>query len=274
MIRLDFLASRFNEILGYDKYCVYLHSNAFPDEDLGSRNIVTMTALRVPFGFSTEELDAESMTLTLTFDLPCEAYGADVIIRDGALAQIQTLLLGHRKFFVEQPDGKYVVNTYLEQQPPASPYIDSGRITQQIVLAGSALVQSISCGAVVGNDIKVSIDGIELLKTTRVANTQVGADNNMPLSEDKTLPEFYGISRTHTKTLTFLYTGKDIEKEFLKIAEGMELDVNKVYSYKVVYPAFTLTVPIKLVGVSSEDSAGVWLKYTLTVQTVGDAEVT
>lgn len=270
MIRLDFLASAFNELLGYDKYCVYLNSNAFPD-DIGDRTVVTMSALRVPFWFSTDEIDAESMTITLTFDLPCDAYGEDVVIRDGALARIQTILLGHRCFNVLQPSATYVVNSYLEQQPPGPPYVDGGRITQQIVISGNILVQNSSCGAVVGNDVKVYINGTRLLKVNRASNTQIGTDNNIPLSEETTLPEVFAISRTNTKTLTFLYTGKTIENEFLKIAEGVSFDVNKEYTYKVVYPTFSVEVPFKIVGVSSEDSAGVWLKYALTIQAIDNA---
>jgi hypothetical protein len=272
MIKLDFLASKINELLGYDKYCVYLNSNAFPD-DIGDRNVVTMSVLRVPFGLSTEDLDAESMTLTLTFDLPCDAYGEDVIIRDGALAGIQAALLGHKKFDVAQPGSIYEVNSYLEQQPPSQPYIDSGRITQQIVFSGNILVQNINCGAVVGNDIKVFINGNQLLKISRATNTQIGADNNIPLSEDITTPEMHAISCATTKTITFLYTGRDIEKKFLKIAEGVPpFDINQEYTYKVVYPAaFESELKFKILGVAVEESVGVWLKYSLSMQIVSDS---
>ena len=91
MIRLEFLAYAINVELGLDKYVVYLNSNAYPD-DIGDRNVVTLNATRIPFGFAQEELDAESMTIMLTFDLPCDASGTDVIIRDGALANIQAKL--------------------------------------------------------------------------------------------------------------------------------------------------------------------------------------
>lgn len=295
MIRLEFLAYAINVELGLDKYVVYLNSNAYPD-DIGDRNVVTLNATRIPFGFSQEELNAESMTLMLTFDLPCDASGTDVIIRDGALANIQAKLLGHKVFTVECPDGNYIVNAYLEQQPPANPYIDSGRITQQIVLSGSALIQSEKCGAIVGNDIKVSIgdgtkyddsdyvivdsDGVvkglnTLLKVSRVSNVSIGADNNIPLSDNKVIPEVLAISKTATKTLSFLYLGKTIEKNFLKMAEGVPVyDINHEFTYKVDYGDFAVTVPIIILEISLEDAAAKYLQYTLTVQIVGDAEVT
>ena len=272
MIRLDFLAYKFNEILGLDKYAVFLNSNAFPD-DLGDRNVVTMSVLRVPFGFSQDELDAESMTITLTFDLPCDAYGDEVYLRDNALAHIQEKLLGHKQFFVEYGDTHYEVNTYLEMQPPSNPYVDAGRITQQIVLSGSALVKCTTCGAIVGNDIKVYIDGTQLLKVDRTSAMQVGADNNIPLSEGKVVPEMLAISKVCTKAVSFLYTGKDIENEFIKIAEGYPFDINKVYTYKAVYGSFSTSVKVKITSVSTQDSTGTFLQYTLNMQIVDDAEV-
>jgi hypothetical protein len=271
MIRLDFLASKLNEILGTDKYAVYLNSNAFPD-DLGDRNVVTMNVLRIPFGFGQDELDAESLTITLTFDLPCDAYGEELYIRDGALAHIQSRLLGHKSFDVECPNDEwYTVNTYFEQQAPANPYVDSGRITQQIVLSGAALVQNMECQAVVGNNVKVSIDGQDLLKIERTSAVQIGGDNNIPLSEGTNIPELQAISKVGTKAISFLYTGKDIEKEFIKIAEGFPFDINKIYKYKVSYGSFIIEVPCKLTSVSSQDSTGVFLQYTLNMQIVGDA---
>ena len=273
MIRLDFLAYTFNEILGLDKYAVFLNSNAFPD-DLGDRNVVTMSALRVPFGFSRDELDAESMTITLTFDLPCDAYGDEVYLRDNALAHIQEKLLGHQTFMVEyDADNIYEVNTYLEMQPPSNPYVDAGRITQQIIVSGSALCKARTCGAIVGNDIKVSIDGTQLLKVDRTSAMQVGADNNIPLSEGKVVPEMLAISKICTKSVSFLYTGKAIENEFIKIAEGYPYDINKVYTYKAVYGSFITSVKVKITGVSTQDSTGTFLQYTLSMQIVDDAEV-
>ena len=281
MIKLEILANIINAILGTDKFVVFFNSNAYPD-DTDNRTVVTMNALRVPFGFSTEEFDAESLTVTLTFDLPCDVLGHDADVRYNALDVIETQLLGRKKYEYKQFEGtdneeKYIINTFFEQQPTSNPYVDSGRITQQIVLSGKVLVQSETCGAVVGNDVIVSLKKEEdttytqLLKSTRASSAQIGAENNLKLSEEKTLPEMFGISRINTKTLNFIYTGKEIEKEFLKIAEGISFDVNCIYDYKVSYPSFDLVQKIKIVNVSTEDAAGVYLQYTLTVQAVGDA---
>lgn len=279
MIDFEDLTFAVNELLGRDKFAVYLNSNAYPDDE-EDRIVVIMSALRVPFGFSTEELDAESLTVTLTFDLPCDAYGEHLIVRDGALERIREALLGRKVFSVQQANGeRYIVNAFLEQQPPASPYADSGRITQQIVLSGKMLAQNANCAATVGNDVRVSIGltgkyaETELLKVSRASALNVGTDSNIPLSEDNTLAETYGISRTGTKTLDFLYTGKAIEDNFLKIAEGVAHDVNAIYTYKAEYRNFTVKSNFKLVSVSSQDSAGVYLQYTLNVQIVDNATV-
>jgi hypothetical protein len=265
---------RLNELLGIDKYAVYLNSNAFP-EDIGDRNVVTMNVTRIPFGFSTEEFDAESMTITLTFDLPCDVYGDDVVVRDGALKHIQEVLLGHKVFNVsDSAEGVYQVNTYFEQQPPSNPYVDSGRITQQIVVSGSALIKSTECGAVVGNDIKVAVSGDYLLKVSRVSNSQVGPDNNIPLSMNTSLAEMTAISRTVTKTLDLIYTGQPIEKEFLKIAEGAEYDINQIYTYRVEYPHVHITTRVKILSVVVQDAPSRFLQYTLTMQIVELAKVT
>lgn len=277
MIDLHCLATAINDILG-DKYVVWLNTNAEPDES-ETRTVVTMSVARIPFAYTTEELDAESLTLTLTFDLPVAAAGADLITRDIALNDIHNLLLGWRKIEVEQPSDnpnvpdRYAVTVRFEQQAPANPYTDTGHVKQQIVIGGTALAQNVNCKALVGNFVVVSINDTPLLKVSRVSNTQVGADNNLLLSEQKTLPEMHGISRISTKTLTFLYLGNDIEDEFLKIAEGVEHDVNKIYTYDVSYPNFTLSQKFKIAGVSSQDSAGVYLQYTLNVQLVEPAYV-
>ncbi len=280
MMNLELFALAINETIGVKDFCVYLNSNVFPD-DVGNRNVVTMTVLRVPYGFTTDELDAETLNVTLTFDLPCDVFGEQYVVRGTALNVIESKLLGRNTFVVAGVDGEtsYVVNTFFEQQPPAPPYADSGRITQQIVVSGQALVQNSACKAMVGNDVTVSIatekDGAytQLLKTTRASTLQIGVDNNIPLSKNSTLPEATGVSRTHTKSLTLLYKGAEIENEFLMIAEGYPHDVNKIYYYKVEYgTAFALIVPFKLLGVTTQDSAGVYLQYTLNIQTVEDAE--
>ena len=283
MIDLALLASAINDKIGADEFAVYLNTNAFPD-DIGDRQVVTMSVLRVPYGFTEDELDAETLTVTLTFDLPCDVYGDNYAVRGNALNSIADNLLGKRTFFVpsasESYDGaRYIVHSYFEQQPPAPPYVDSGRITQQIVVTGQVLVQNENCKILVGNDVKIYIAKelttelktayTRLLKMERVSSMQVGTDNNIPLSSSSTIPMLQGISRTHTKTLTFLYRGADIETEFLQIAEGADFDVNTIYYYKAEYGLeFTIEVPFKLISVTTQDSNGVYLQYTLTIQTI------
>ena len=58
---------------------------------------------------------------------------------------------------------------------------------------------------------------------------------------------------------------------YLKIAEGCAQDVNKIYTYRIEYPAFTVSVPVKIQAASVTDGAGVFLQYTLTLQTAGEA---
>lgn len=278
MIDLQYLAKAINDLLGVNKYAVWLNTNAEPDED-ETRTIVTLSAARIPFSYTTEELDAESLTLTLTFDLPVSAAGNDLAVRDNAMNDIHKLLLGWRRFEVGQPSDnpdvpdKYIVTARFEQQAPSNPYADSGQIKQQIVVGATALAQNEACNALVGNFVLVEINGTPLLKVSRASSTQIGADNNILLSEDKTLPEMHGISRSSTKALTFIYLGSAIEDEFLQIAEGAKHDVNKEYTYTVTYPHFSITQPFKILSVSSQDSAGVYLQYTLNIQAVGDAKV-
>lgn len=272
MIDLHYLGTAINAMIGEDKYCVHVNTNANPSKS-ETRNIVTMSVARIPFAYTTEELDAESLLITLTFDLPVAQDGIDLVAKEETLNDIHKYLLGWRNIIVMQPDDCYIVTGKFEQQQPSNPYVDMGRKTQQIVVSGTAWAQNEKCKAVVGNNVVVSIGDadrspVPLLKVSRAASTQIGSDNNLLLSENKTMPVMHGISRVCTKTLTFLYLGKEIEDEFLRIAEGSTHDLNKLYDYKVVYPNFEISQKFKLVSVSSQDSAGVYLQYTLTVQIV------
>lgn len=284
MIDLHYLGTAINDMIGADKYSVWVNTNANPSKT-DPRTVVTMAVGRVPFAYTTEELDAESLLITMTFDLPVAQAGADLITKEEALNDIHKCLLGWRNILVTQPTETpdvydyYTVTGKFEQQPPSNPYVDSGRKTQQIVVTCTAWAQNVECKALVGNHVLVSIgdetrEPVTLLKVSRAANTQIGADNNLLLSEEKILPKAYGVSRACIKTLTFLYLGKAIEDEFLKIAEGADHDANKLYDYKVEYPNFSISQKFKLIGVSSQDSAGVYLQYTLNVQIVTDAVVT
>lgn len=266
MIDLQYLATAINRIVGTNDFAVYLNTNGAPEES--GKTPVTLAATRVPFGFTTAEIDAESLSVTLTFDLTAKEPAK----RDKALFAIKNTLLGWRSFLVRQPEGdSYNVECFLEQQAPSSPYLDSGGITQQIVVSGNVLIKNTGCGAVVGNNVGVYIDDVKLLKAQRGGSMQGAAENNLPLSEGGTLPQNQIVSRTHTTQLTCIYTGKAIEKEFLKIAEGCAQDVNKVHTYRVEYPGFVVSAPIKIQAVSVTDGAGVFLQYTLTLQTTGEA---
>lgn len=265
MIDLQRLADKFNEEIGLDKFVVYLNTDVY-NEDIGNRNAVIMNVSRMPMGYTQEEFDAESMIVTLTFDLPVDTYGEDLITRDVALFIIADKLLGRRTFTV---DG-YELTCFFEQQPAGNPYPDEGRLTQQISISGTVLVQNTSCGAIVGNDIKTYIDDNQLLKVARSSSMQYGSDNNIPLSESKVQVHLENISKACTKSLTFIYTGKEIEKEFIRIAEGSgSSDINKIYRYKVEYPGgVTVEVPFKILSIAVMDEPGVYLKYSLSVQTV------
>lgn len=262
MISLDFLSEKITEMLGSEKYQVYLNTNEFPNDN--AKIPVSMTALRTPYGYTEEEFDAENLQITLTFDLTAESE-----VRDIALYDIQTKLLGWRNFLVEMPEKSYKVFALFEQQPPSTPYKDFGGITQQIVVSATAQVQCLDCEALVGNSVKVYINGVELLKMSRTSSLSIGLDNNIPLSDELTIPECQGISQTPTKTVTFLYTGKNIENEFLRIAEKGAYDINEIYTYKAVYGnAVTVELPVKIVGVTTQDSVGTYLQYTLNMQVV------
>lgn len=269
MINLEDLTQAFNELLGKDKYIVYLFTNGAPYDTQG-RNIVSLNVLRAPFGYTNEELDAESLSCTLTFDLPCDGDGT---IRNQALAKIEDKLLGRQVFNIVQVNGEtYVVNTFFEMQPPGQPRLDGG-IMQQIIVSGRALVQNINCKALVGNDVKIFIDDVQLLKISSTATTQIGTDANVKLSEEVTLPEVHGISRASSKVMEFLYTGKAIENEFLQRAEGVPFAENDEHVYKAVYPTFTVSMPFKILNVDATLALGVYLQYKLTISVTGDATV-
>lgn len=278
MINLEFLAAKLNEMIGVEKYVVYLKTNAHPtniDTTTNKRNVVVMEASRTSYGYTSQEFDAETLNITLTFDVPTAQNGEDFVTRNVALFDIERALLGWKNFEVEQPNKEqegiidtYLVSSMFDLQPSSNPYLDAGRLTQQIVVSGLAHVKNENCQATIGNDVIISINGEDLLKVSRASNLSVGVDNNLPLSAGDTLPVFQGISRVATKTIEFVYTGKEIENEFLLIAEGEDYDVNKVYTYKATYPFGIVEKKVKISSVSTQDSAGVFLRYTLNLQVV------
>lgn len=279
MIDLEALTEQLNTLAGTDLFLFYLNTNNAPD-DRDERTVVTVSCTRVPLSFSTDELDAESLVLTLTFDLT--AYNDRV--RAKALSRIQTALLGWNNFTVKQYGGtdsdgaeiitEYEVSTFLEQQAPSSPYIDNGGQTQQIIVSGNVTAQNKDSGVIIGNAVKVYLDGVRLLKSTRAAAMQAGTDTRIPLSGGRLRLECDVVSRVSTIQLTCIYTGKDIENTFLQIAEGVDNAENYEFTYKVVYSDdLEIERKVKLLGVNVEDKAGVFINYTLTLQTVSYDEV-
>ena len=268
MIDLFYLSEKLTQMLGPKKYQVYVNTNEFPHDN--GKTAVSMVALRTPYGYTETEFDAENLQITLTFDLDASSIGQTESVRDIALFDIQTKLLGWRNFDVVTPNKTYKVFALFEQQPSSNPYVDFGRITQQIVVSGTAQVQASDNKAIIGNEVAVFLDGTRLLKKSRSSVLSIGADNNIPLSEDLTIPEFEGISQTATKTLTCIYTGKDIEDELLKMAESGAIDINKIHTYKAVYRNFEVEKKVKIVSVSTQDSGGVYLQYTIALQVVND----
>lgn len=277
MIDLFYLSEKLTQMLGAKKYQVYVNTNEFPNDN--GKTAVSMVALRTPYGYTETEFDAENLQITLTFDLDASSIGQTESVRDSALFDIQTKLLGWRNFDVVTPDKTYKVFALFEQQPPSNPYVDFGSVTQQIVVSGTAQVQAADNKAIIGNDVKTYLAFEErenewvyarLLKISRSSVLSIGADNNIPLSEDLTIPEFEGISQTATKTITCIYTGLAIEDELLMMAESGARDINKIYKYRVVYPNFEVEKKVKIVSVSTQDSVGVYLQYTIALQVVND----
>jgi hypothetical protein len=279
MIDLQALTNAINENLGTDLFIAYLHTNNAADER-EKRTIVTVKATRVPFGLTTKELDAESLSLTLTFDLPADKIST----RDRALERIKEELLGWRSFDVKQPgeeEGEeivYEVTTFFEQQSPDNPYLDNGGQTQQIVVSGTALVKNVTSGALVGNSVKVYLDKQPLVKTARTAAGQFGFDTRIPLSTGSITPEIDAISKTNTITISGIYTGQDIEKTIIRIADGVfdcpdnpddSIDPNETYAYNVVYNSdLSFTSNVKITSAVVRDQIGAFLQYEVTLQVV------
>ena len=269
MIDLQALTNAINEELGTDLFIAYLHTNNAADER-EKRTIVTVKATRIPFGLTTKELDAESLSLTLTFDLPADKISA----RDIALERIKETLLGWSSFKVEQPDDvQYEVTTFFEQQSPDNPYLDNGGQTQQIVVSGTALVKNVNTRALVGNSIEVYLGEDKLVKTSRTAVGQYGFDSRIPLSTGSIIPEIDAVSRTNTITIAGIYTGKAIEKTIISIAEGICDNPNNVYTYTVEYNKdLSFTTDVKITSAVVRDQIGAFLQYEVTLQVVEDKE--
>ena len=278
MIQLEELVFAFNEYIGRDKFDLHLNTNGVPQAD--DRIVGTLNVGRIPYGFSSDEIDAENLTLTFTFDMPCGDVKSNDI-RDNAAITLSEKLLGWKTIYVTFPNGlQYRINSFLELQPVGAPYVDCGVIKQQFVYSGTALAQNLHLGAIVGNEENVFIDGSQVLKLGKTSSTQITGDNVIPLSEDKYTPELENIATATVLNISCLYTGSSIDEELYGIGEGVISNPNKVYEIKTVREneglqrRFTITRQGKLTSVSTRSEAGVFLQYEATFQIIGDPIIT
>ena len=273
MIDLNEIVYALNEHLSSKDFALYLGTNAAPTDD--GRIVGSVIIGRVPYGFSTAEIDAESLNITITFDLPCGTE-IDDYTRDKALFEIGAKLLAWKKIAVITADEEtYYLNTFFEMLPPGSPYVDCGRITQQYVVSGTALLQNANCGAVVGNNEVVYINGIKVLKVDKASSTVLTGDNNLPLSEGLYLPEMENIAKANNFKITCLFMGTEIDEELYGIGEGLDVDINKEYIIEVKHIMADGSVKLKgarrvckLVSVNTYSAPGVFLKYDATFQMI------
>ena len=292
---ITYLATAINEILNDNElgvsFMVYLNTNVIPNY-ADSYIAVTMAARRDFMGMPSEELDVETLTVSLTFNLPADINGEDLYKRDNALDIIHAHLLGEKSFFINTPDDVvYKATSLLAQEQPSDPFIDAGRTTQLIVLTGTIYVANASCKAMVGNEVDVYIgrgDGTsttanmkyeKLLHTNRALSYQTTSETFLALDNTYARASVINTSAAATKSLSFIYTGKEIEDEFLQIAEGVLRGLDKrvygieqIYTYKCVYPTFTIICPFTIASVTFQDANGVLMQYTLNVH-VGTSKV-
>jgi hypothetical protein len=277
MIDLNELVYALNEYLGRDKYILYLGTNGAPDKQ-ETRIVGTVNVGCVPYAFSTAEIDAESLNVTFTFDLPCGTKDDD-LKRDLAIAEIAKKLIAWKKIAIDYVNGdRYFLNTYFEMLPMSNPYVDCGRITQQLVVAGKALMQNEKCGAVIGNNELVIINAGNvsgnLLVIDKASATSITHDAKMPLSDDVYIPELEVIALSNTLKVTCLYLGTDLDKHFWSIGEGAISEPNKVYTVTTmlrdVDGAITSTheKKCKVISVTNSSGAGVFNRYEITLQMV------
>ena len=275
MIQLEELAFAFNEHIGRGKFNIYLNTNGVPQSD--SRILGTLNVGRIPYGFTSDEINAENLTLTFTFDIPCGSAEADRT-RDNAAAILAKKLLGWQRLTVTAPNGEtYRINSFLELQPMGAPYVDCGEIKQQFVYSGTALAQNTTCGAIVGNEEAVYIDGSQVLKLSKTVSTQIAGDNKIPLSEEKYTADVESIGVATTLTISCLYIGSEIDELLYRAGEGVILNPNKIYTIETVRNTLAGAIKVvqngKLTGVTSKNASGVFLQYEATFQIVGEPYV-
>ena len=261
MIELQYLATEYNKLLGTSDFLVFLNTNKIPD-DANPKTICTFVGLRLPFAIA--DADAETINVTIT----CDLIVSDTETRDKRLAMIKDIL-GWKSFQIVTPEGEtYNCDSFLEQQPPLSPRVDSGIMIQQIVVTGTCLVANAASGAIVSNRVYTFIDDEELTLVSATPAIQKGTDNNFNLSGDSTLTELDEISRAVTAEYTVLYRGKDVDKAFIKIIEGETGTLNQIYTVRRVYPGFEIEQAMKLTGGSVIHQAGAYLMYRINLQIV------
>ena len=273
MIDLQEIAFALNEYLGRNKFALYLNTNGAPAYD-DKRIIGTVNIGVIPYGFSTDEIEATSLNITFTFDLPC-GTDEDDITRDKALFTFAEKLLGWKKLKIAYTNGdSYFLNTFFEMQPPGQPYVDSGKITQQIVISGNALLQSSDCGAIVGNNEIVYINGQKVLKTDKTSATSVSNEPQINISLGSYVPELQAVSHVTTVTLNCLYTGTEIDKKLWSIGEGFLSDPNERYILKTELLGAegevvqTSEKTCALISVSNMSNAGIFNSYSVAFQVV------
>lgn len=154
MIELQYLATEYNKLLGTSDFLVFMNTNKIPQET--DKTICTLVGTRLPFAIS--DADAETVNVTITCDLALK----NTAVRDRRLSMIKGIL-GWTSFQIKTPDGEtYNCDSFLEQQPPLSPRIDTGDMIQQIVVTGTCLITNIQSGAVVSNRVKTFINDEEI----------------------------------------------------------------------------------------------------------------
>lgn len=280
MIDLNELVYALNEHLGRDAFVLFLGTNGAPDKD-EERVVGTVNVGRVPYAFSTDQIDAESLNITFTFDLPC-GTDEDDLRRDKAIAIIGEKLLSWKKIRLDYVDGNiYYLNTFFEALPMGQPYVDCGRITQQLVVSGKALIQHGDCGAWLGNNEVIFITreggngiGGKLLVVDKASSTTISHDTAIDLSEGAYVPAIEAIAYTNTVKLTCLYMGTDIDQFFWHIGEGHVIDPNECLKFEAYKEAFDgrpvddITKMCKIVSVLNISSAGVFNRYDVVLQMV------
>jgi hypothetical protein len=272
MIDLQELVYALNEYIGRDKFAMFFGTNGAPNSD-DERIVCTANIGQIPYAFSDDEIDATSLNITFTFDLPCGTVEDDSK-RDNAVYTLTEKLLTWKKILIQYPDGKkYVLNTFFEMLPMGQPYVDSGKITQQLVIAGNALLQNLECGAIVGNNEETYINGERVLVVDKVSSTNITHESNMPLSQELYLPELEAIAYSNTIVMTCLYMGKAIDRLLWAVGEGL-YNPNTPYRIKTILKNSKQDVvyererEVKLLSVKNITSTGVFLRYEATFQLV------